>query len=113
VLNKSDFSPRALLMPSTATIVQEVNTNAYSIGYGGVAYAQNAGVKIVKIKKDSNSPAIYPADEAITSGVYPIARPLLLYTNGEPGGLVKKFIDFSLTPEGQKIVLETGYVPMK
>jgi phosphate transport system substrate-binding protein len=113
VLKKADFSPRALLMSSTATIVQEVTSNSYAIGYGGVAYAKNPGVKVVGIKRDASSPAILPTDEAIKSGEYPIARPLLLYVNGEQTGLTQQFLDFCLTPEGQKIVFETGYVPIK
>jgi phosphate transport system substrate-binding protein len=112
VLKKADFSPRALLMSSTATIVQEVTSNTYSIGYGGVAYAKNPGVKVVGIKRDANSPGILPTDEAVKNGEYPIARPLLLYVNGEQSGLTQQFLDFCLTPEGQKIVLETGYVPI-
>ncbi|MBU1921187.1 phosphate ABC transporter substrate-binding protein, partial [bacterium] len=59
-----------------------------------------------------NAPAVSPTDEAVKSGEYPIARPLFLYTNGQPQGLTKQFVDFCLTPEGQKIVLETGYVPI-
>jgi phosphate transport system substrate-binding protein len=113
VLNKSDFASRALLMPSTATIAQEVMNNTYAIGYGGVAYALNSDVKIVAIKKDADAPSVLPTDEAVSNGIYPIARPLFLYVNGSPQGLIQQFIDFCLTPEGQKIVLNTGYVPIK
>jgi len=48
----------------------------------------------------------------VLNGKYPISRPLFLYTNGSPEGLVKKFIDFVLSQEGQKIVLETDFVPV-
>ena len=112
VLNKADFTAEALLMPSTATIVQETQNNQWAIGYGGVAYALNSDVKIIKVKADDESPAVFPADEEVSAGRYPIARPLFLYTNGEPEGLIKKFVDFCLTPEGQKLVKETGYVPI-
>jgi phosphate transport system substrate-binding protein len=113
VLQKKDFAVRALLMPSTATIIQEIQSNENAIGYGGVAYALNNDVKIVRIMKDAESPAVLPTDEAVTSGEYPISRPLFLYTNGDPVGLVREFLNFCLSPEGQKIVLETGYVPVK
>ena len=43
---------------------------------------------------------------------YPISRPLYLYTNGSPKGLVKDFIDYALSNEGQKIVVETSFVPV-
>jgi len=48
----------------------------------------------------------------VVSGKYPISRPLFFYTNGQPQGRVKDFVDFALSPEGQEIVLETDFVPI-
>jgi phosphate transport system substrate-binding protein len=110
VLSKADFGTSVLLMTSTAAIAQEIKSNPYAIGYGGVAYAISSKSKILSVKKDAESPAVFPSDEAVFSGSYPIARPLFLYTNGDPSGNTKSFIDFCLTPEGQKIVTETGYI---
>ena len=67
----------------------------------------------VRSKAGQDSPAIAPSEATVQAGTYAIARPLYLYTNGEPDGLVKDFINFCLGPEGQKIVRETGYVPVK
>ena len=55
----------------------------------------------------------YPTIENVMYGRYPISRPLYLYTNGEPKGIVKDFIDYALSEEGQKVVVETAFVPIK
>jgi len=69
--------------------------------------------KPVAVAKDAQSPYVMPTIVNVISGDYPISRPLLLYTNGEPTGLVKRFIDFALSPEGQGLVATTDFVPVK
>jgi phosphate transport system substrate-binding protein len=113
VLEKGDFSPSARLMTSTAALTQEIQTNATGIGYGGEAYGKDGKVKMLHVKKDAEAAAVYPTDETVRNGSYPIARPLYLYTNGAPAGLVGDFITFCNSPAGQAIVTEVGYVSMK
>jgi phosphate transport system substrate-binding protein len=110
VLQKDNYSAEARLMPATAAIAQSCAQDRWAIGYGGVGYALNSPVKIIKVKKTEKDEAIFPSSENITSGKYPIARPLHFYTSGQPAGTIKKFIDFVLSPEGQKIVEEMEYV---
>jgi phosphate transport system substrate-binding protein len=110
VLEKKDYSPKVRLMPSTAAITKSVTDDQWSIGYGGVAYAEHANVKTIKVKKTTDAPAIAPTEATVHDGSYPISRPLFLFTNGEPTGDVKAFIDFCNSPAGQKIVTETGYI---
>ena len=62
--------------------------------------------------KDEKSEYVEPVIENVLNNKYPISRPLFLYTNGEPKGLVKKFVDFCLSKEGQEIVLKTDFVPI-
>ena len=73
----------------------------------------NDGVKAVSVAIDAESDYIYPTSDNVMDGSYPISRPLYLYTNGDPKGRVKDFIDYALSEEGQKIVLETDFVPLK
>jgi phosphate transport system substrate-binding protein len=113
VLEKGDYTPTARLMTSTAALTQEVSSNVAAIGYGGEAYGKDGKVKMLNVKKDAESPAVYPTDETVRNGSYPIARPLYLYTNGTPSGFVGEFINFCNSPQGQKIVTEVGYVAMK
>ena len=112
ILNKEDYSANAMLLPATSAIIQSVTDSPWAIGYVGLGYAEEAAqkVKIIPVKKDAQAPAVMPAEESVTSGEYSIARPLLLVTAGEPAGDIKAFIDSCLSPEGQKLVAETGYV---
>ncbi|MBR3628347.1 MAG: hypothetical protein IKN42_05840, partial [Elusimicrobia bacterium] len=55
----------------------------------------------------------YPTIENVMTGKYPISRPLYLYTNGEPKGIIKDFIDYALSKDGQQVVVETSFVPIK
>ena len=115
VLNKKDFTPQARLMPATSAIVQSVATDAWAIGYVGLGYALEAGdqVKMLLIKANENSAAVEPSEATVTSGEYPIARPLHFYTGGQPQALAQRFIDFCLSSQGQQIVRETGYVAVR
>lgn len=114
VLEEEDYSANALLMPATGAIVNAVSSDKWAIGYVGLGYADNAKdqVKVLGIKSTSTAKTVYPSEATVTDGSYEIARPLYLYVNGMPQGLTKSFIDFSKSSQGQKIVKETGYVPV-
>lgn len=109
---KEEFAPSALLLPSSQAIADEVANNPSAIGYYGMGYI-SAKQKPVAVAKDEKSDYVAPVIENVLNGKYPISRPLFLYTNGLPQGLVKKFIDFCLSKEGQEIVLKTDFVPIK
>jgi phosphate transport system substrate-binding protein len=114
VLNKEDYTTKARLMPATSAIIEAAKQDKWAIGYVGLGYATAAGsaVKVLKVKKDANAPATMPSEETVRSGEYGIARALYVYTNGQPEGLQKAYVDFCLSPEGQKIVVDEGYVAL-
>lgn len=105
-----EFAPEALLMPSSQAIADEVVTNPDAIGYYGMGYL-NPKNKAVAVAKTAADVYIVPAEADIRSGAYPIARPLFVYSLDEPQGLVKEFLDFARSPEGQAIVRQTDFVP--
>jgi len=109
---KEEFAPGALLLSSSQAIADEIAQNSAAIGYYGMGYI-SAKQKPVAIAKDSKSAYVEPAIENVINGKYPISRPLFLYTNAQPQGLVKKFIDYALSKEGQDTVLKTDFVPVK
>jgi phosphate transport system substrate-binding protein len=109
--SKEEFSPAALMLSSSQAIADEVAGNIAAIGYYGMGYI-SAKQKPVAIAKDEKAPYVEPTISNVINGSYPVSRPLLLYTNGAPQGLVKKFIDFALSKEGQDIVLATDFVPI-
>jgi phosphate transport system substrate-binding protein len=111
VLGGADYSPLTQTLPGTAAVVNAVAKDKYGIGYGGAAYAK--GVIQMGVKKDASSPAYQPTLETIKAGQYPITRYLYMYTRTQPAGDIKKFIDWALSDEGQAIVSQVGYFPVK
>lgn len=106
-----EFATSALMLSSSQAIADEVAGNVDAIGYYGMGYI-SPKQKAVSIAPDANSEYVAPTIENVISGHYPISRPLYLYTKGQPTGTVKKFIDFVLSQQGQKIVIETDFVPV-
>jgi len=108
---KGDYAASCQTLPGTAAVVNAVKKDKNGIGYGGAAYAE--GVKHCAVKKDAGSPAVLPTTETIAKNLYPITRYLYLYMRNRPTGETKKFIDWILTPVGQKVVTEVGYFPVR
>jgi phosphate transport system substrate-binding protein len=108
ILVDREYRPDALAQPATGGIVQEVSRNKGAIGYIGFAYLDDS-TKAVAL--DGGEGFVEANEENILSGEYPLARPLYYYTNGEPQGAVKEFVDFVMSPTGQAIVSEVGYFP--
>lgn len=106
-----EYGDKVLFLPSTKEGVDEVAGNVNAIFYPGLGYLTDA-VKPLAIKKTASDPGVLPSVETAKNGTYPIARGLYYYTNGEPTGIIKLFIDYCLSAEGQKKVLEAGYVPL-
>ena len=106
-----EFSPEALLLPSSQAIADEVATNAAAIGYYGMGYLtpRNAAVAIARTAAD---PFLLPTEALVRARTYPISRPLLFYSREAVQGLTKAFMDFVMSPEGQEIVRRTDFVPV-
>ena len=98
--------PDALMLASNKAVATTVAKTPGAIGYIGLGYL-SPEVKAVKVE------GVYPSKEDVVSGEYKLARPLFMYTDGEPRGLAGEFINFILSPKGQKIVEELGFVPVK
>jgi phosphate transport system substrate-binding protein len=93
-------------MAGNEQITAEVAKNPSGIGYVGLAYIHDPGIKVVAID------GLLPTRADIVSGKYPYSRPTFYYTNGEPTGEAAKFIAFTLSAEGQKIAEKVGFVPV-
>lgn len=103
-MNKRDYATSAQKMAGNEQIAAEVGKNANGIGYVGLAYTKAEGIKVVPID------GTLPSAESVHKKTYPYARPTFFYTNGEPAGLTKEFIEFTLSAAGQKIVDSVGFV---
>ena len=105
VLHKAKVTPKAQLQASNGAIVQAISKNRYAIGYIGFGYL-NKSVKAVSVN------SIAASVQTALSKQYPIARPLHMYTNGEPKGETANYIKFVLSPAGQKLVAKEGFIPL-
>src|SRR6267142_3379739 len=106
-MKKRDYAPSAQKMAGNEQIASEVGKNPNGAGYVGLAYTKAGGVKVMPID------GVTPSVQTVLGKNYPYARPTFYYTNGEPSGLAKEFVDFTLGPAGQKIVTQVGFVPIR
>jgi phosphate transport system substrate-binding protein len=107
---KRDYRMGTLDMHGSKDVVDLVEKTACAIGYSGLAYATDH-VKLACVSKGDGEVCVNPSVETASDGSYPIARPLFMYTNGEPTGEIKTYLDWILSDEGQCIILSKGYAP--
>ena len=112
VMSKKNYATDVLSMPATGAIVQSVSQTKGAIGYIGLAY-QNKEVKALSVSYDQGKTYVAPSVAAAMDKSYPISRPLYYMYEQNSASKVKPFVDFALSEEGQKIVAEIGYVPLK
>jgi phosphate transport system substrate-binding protein len=110
--NQSLFSPDTLLMPSSEGISVEIRQNPNAIGYDGLGYV-TPDQKTIKVARSAGEPYIPPSIETVKDGSYPIARVLYMYTSGQPTGIIREYLDWITSAEGQEIVEELGFVPLQ
>lgn len=112
VLKLKDYSVRSRRLASNSAIVQAVSEDLNAVGYVGLGYIKEAGskIKVLKISQNASSPAVMPSVATVKDNSYPISRPLYVYGKGEAQGAVKTFVDYMLSPEGQTVVEEMGFV---
>jgi len=106
VMKKERVSPRALLQASNGAVVQAVSVNKNAIGYVGLGYLDSS-VKGLTVE------GIMASEETTLNNTYSISRPLFMFTSGWPKNEILDFINFVLHPnKGQKLVRESGYIPL-
>ena len=110
-LGNRDFRMGSRDLNGSKEVVELVGGTLTAIGYSGMGYATPA-VKMLKVTSKPGSPAVAPTVAAVHDKTYPLARSLHLYTLGEPQGAVKQYIDWILSDAGQKVVEDSGYVPV-
>ncbi|GAB4452635.1 MAG: phosphate ABC transporter substrate-binding protein [Anaerolineales bacterium] len=109
--DKTLFSMDTLLLPSSEGIITEVRQNPNAIGYDGLGYVP-ADLKVIAIAKEAGGAYVLPSIATVNDKSYAVARDLYMYTNGEPTGILKEYLDWILSPEAQDIVAELGFVPI-
>ena len=111
VFDNKNYMSSVLSMPATGAIIQSVRQTKGAIGYIGLAYL-NPYVKPVAVSYDGGVNYAMPSVETAADGSYPVVRPLYYYYDTRKEETVGGFISFALSPQGQKSVLEQGFVPV-
>ncbi len=111
VLAGGDFAPTMQTLPGTAAVVNAIANDKNGIGFGGAAYGK--GIKFCPLSENAGSPAYEPTEANIKNSSYPLSRYLFMYLRGKPTGAIKDYIDWILSPEGQKLVADVGYFPVR
>ncbi len=106
VLHRQKVTPRAQMQASSGAVVQVISKNRYAVGYIGIGYLDRS-VKALTVN------GVVADDENALRGIYPIARPLYYYTDGQPKGVVAEYVRFVTGAEGQAIVKKEGFVPIR
>lgn len=110
--DKTIFSANTLLLPSSEGIIAEVRANRNAIGYDGLGYITEE-VKVLGIAKEKGEDYIFPSLNTVNENLYAISRNLYIYAPGTPPPFVKEYLDWIMTSEGQKIVEDLGFIPVK
>jgi len=105
VLNGAKVSPRAQMQASSGAIVQAVSKNRYALGYIGLGYLDGS-VKALGVN------SVRASEKTALAKAYPVSRSLYMYTSGRPKGETAKFIGYVVSPAGQKLVAQEGFVPL-
>jgi phosphate transport system substrate-binding protein len=105
-----DFKLGTLDLHGSKDVVELVSRTPCAIGYSGMGYATEH-VKMLRVASKAGQVAAAPSVETTQTGAYPIARPLYMYTRGEPSEATQKYLEWIQSEAGQAIVVTTGYVP--
>ncbi len=114
-MKKGDYKDQVKEQPGSASVVQGITSDKYGIGYSGIGY-KTSGVKAIELSKKLNGECENGSYNNVVKGKYPLARFLYLnivkYPNKPLDPLVKEFLKYVLSFEGQKIVIKSGYLPL-
>lgn len=114
-LKNGDFKDQVKEQPGSASVVQGISEDRYGIGYSGIGYS-TSGVRMVPLAPKAGQPFIEPTHANTKNGTYPLWRYLYIYVNQAPGKplspIVKEFLAYVYSREGQSDVLKDGYFPV-
>ena len=112
VLGEAEYKLGSMDMHGSKDVVDLVENTPGAIGYSGLAYATDH-VKMPCVSAEEGAACVSPSMETAVDRSYPISRPLFMYTAGELEGAAKEYMDWILSDEGQCILVEKGYAPVR
>jgi phosphate transport system substrate-binding protein len=115
VLENGDYKDEVKEQPGSASVVQGVTEDQAGIGYSGIGY-RTSGVHALPLSMKAGQPFVEPTYENATSGEYPLSRYLFVYVNKAPNQplspIVREFLKYVYSREGQRVVIKDGYFPL-
>jgi phosphate transport system substrate-binding protein len=111
-LGKGDFRLGTRDMNGSKDVVDLVENTPCAIGYSGLAYATDH-IKMACISQQTGGDCVKPSEQTASDHSYPIARSLLMYTNGEPAGVIAHYLEWIKSDAGQCIIMKKGYAPTR
>ncbi len=108
---KRDFKLGSIDRSGSKDVVALISRTPLAIGYSGMGYA-TSGVKMLKVARHRGEPGVAPTVQNACNRSYPLTRALQIYTVGKLPAPVAEYLEWILSPEGQKIVVQLGYVPV-
>jgi len=115
VLKNGDYRDQVKEQPGSASVVQGVTEDLAGIGYSGIGY-MTSGVRAIPLAKKEGSPYVQPTFQQAAQGKYPLSRFLFVYVNKKPekplSPLVREFLNFIYSRQGQTVVIKDGYFPL-
>jgi phosphate transport system substrate-binding protein len=112
VMRNRNYVNGIMSMPATGAIIQSISQTKGAIGYVGLAYVNNS-VKAIKVSYDGGKTFVEPSVANAKNKTYPIVRPLFYYYEAKSERIVKPLLDYILSPQGQQIVSEVGFITVK
>ncbi len=114
-LAKGDYKDSVKEQPGSASVVMGVAEDISGIGYSGIGY-KTSDVRAIPLSKKKGEPAYEPSYDNVLEGKYPLGRMLYIYIAKKPGGelspVIREFLKFVYSKEGQEIVVKDGYLPL-
>ena len=104
VLSDEPYCTTIKAISATSMIIEAIRKDKYAIGYGGIGYGKDIFHAFVN--------DIEPSEKNVINDIYPISRYLYFYTINSPSGIVKDYIEWIISPEGQQVVKKAGFIPL-
>jgi phosphate transport system substrate-binding protein len=114
-LYKGDYKDTVKEQPGSASVVLGVTEDKAGMGYSGIGY-KTSGVKALALANKDGEKAYEPTYENVLENKYPLGRLLYVYVAKEPNKplppVIKEFLTYVLSKEGQEVVVKDGYLPL-
>ena len=113
VMRNRNYVNGIMSMPATGAIIQSVGQTRGAIAYVGLGYLNNNSIKALRVSYDEGKTYVAPSVENAKNETYPIVRPLYYYYDSSTEQRARPFINYVLSPAGQQIIADIGFITVE